>query len=94
MHCCEGMKFFIEEQKIALGYNLVLREYYINLKYVDAVQLIKYCPWCSSKLPESLEESYFLILKNEYGIEFPYTEDADRVPEEFKTDEWWKKRGL
>jgi hypothetical protein len=33
-------------------------------------------------------------LREEYGIKDPIFDDKDKVPPEFETDEWWKKRGL
>jgi hypothetical protein len=34
------------------------------------------------------------ILEKEYGLTDPRGKDANEVPAEFQTDEWWKKRGL
>jgi hypothetical protein len=46
------------------------------------------------KLPTSLRDIWFEILEKEYGLERPISKDKDSVPQEFLTDEWWKKRGL
>ena len=55
---------------------------------------IFYCPFCGTKLPTSLADEWFDTLEREYGIEDPSDEDYDRVPLEFRSDAWWKKRGL
>lgn len=55
---------------------------------------ICFCPRCGTKFPHELGDEWYEILQEEYGIEDPMDEDAHRLPEEFKTDEWWKKRGL
>ncbi len=55
---------------------------------------IFYCPWCGTKLPKSLPDEWDDILEKEYGIEDPTDSDREKVPAEFWTDEWWKKRGL
>ena len=34
------------------------------------------------------------MLEDEYGITDPHDKEYDKVPAEFKTDEWWKKKGL
>ena len=47
---------------------------------------IDYCPYCGKKLPESLDEVWWNCLKMK-----GYPEKID-MPEEFKTDAWWKKR--
>ena len=56
-----------------------------------------YCPFCGKKLPEELYDSDMDdILQKEYGWTKEYCAQYPRpeLPEEFKTDEWWKKRGL
>ena len=56
-------------------------------------QQMNYCFWCGAKLPEDLGDEWAKILKEDYNLDNPF-KDWDRVPDEFKTDEWWKKRGL
>ncbi|MBP9791623.1 MAG: hypothetical protein KBC27_00200 [Rickettsiales bacterium] len=55
---------------------------------------INYCQWCGKKMPKPLVDEWYKILEEEYGILDPVVDDADKVPKEFKTDAWWKKRGL
>ena len=55
---------------------------------------IHYCPWCGSKLAKELSDEWLYVLEQEYGIKDPQGNDRKKVPPEFKTDEWWKKRGL
>ena len=53
-----------------------------------------YCPWCGTILPTSLSKQWYAILATEYAIEIPdLPKNAAKIPAEFKTDEWWKKRG-
>lgn len=93
-HCCELMAAFLNDQRIPIKYCPCFREYYMPLIGSGAVQCIDYCPWCGSLLPTSLRDEYCEILETEYGIDpFPRDESKD-FPEEFKTDEWWKKRNL
>ena len=79
-------------------FDSVWREYmihsYKDRSYGDFCSIINYCPWCGAELPKVLSDEWFDILEEEYGIEDPTNEEKDKVPEEFKTDEWWKKRGL
>jgi len=58
---------------------------------------MEYCPFCGKKLPKELDDDDMdPYLMKEYG----WTEDdcwgypRRELPDEFKTDEWWKKRGL
>ena len=96
IHCCEKMDYALQDARIPLKYSPVYRIYFLPLKGMKAVgQPINYCPWCGKKLPNELKSKFFEIVKREYGIE----PDIDilknpSLPEEFKSDEWWKKRGL
>jgi hypothetical protein len=108
-HCCEDMDFFLKEKKVAIFYNPIFREYYIRLRsYIDGKQAIYACPWCGYKFPKSLLEIYIDLLQRDYGMSYrvsigeywdfvncvSYSKESDKVPEEFNSDEWWKKRGL
>lgn len=94
-HCCELMELFLHDPRVPLEYYPIAREYGVMLKDSAAIQLLLYCPWCGKKLPGSVREQYFNILEKEYGIESDLDSSHDlNIPTEFKSDEWWKKRGL
>lgn len=89
------MSDFLEDERIPLKYSPKYREYFFDLLHSHASQGILYCPWCGKKLPSRLGEKWFEILTQEYNISDPYDKKQSKlVPEEFKSDEWWKKRGL
>jgi hypothetical protein len=101
--CCEEMysHLFRSDKKtseIHFDYYPVFREYFIDYKkeYGEDIQLVRYCPWCGSKLPKRLRHEWFDTLEKEYKIETDIGEYKERtdIPQEFKSDEWWKKRGL
>ena len=98
MHCCSFMRDFTPDYRIQINYEPILREYSIPLLYkgkITALQRIFYCPWCGTILPKSLNDEWFAILEKEYGLNDPDSnEQKNMIPEEFKTDEWWKKRRL
>ena len=50
--------------------------------------------WRGVELEGDLTWDYFNLLEEEYNIENPDLENFSNIPEEFKTDAWWKKRGL
>ena len=89
------MNYFVLENK-EINYSNALRFY--SLRLADDPYgsncLLLYCPWCGTKLPKDLDGVWSETLKREYGIKDPIFDDADKVPPEFRTDEWWKKRGL
>lgn len=55
---------------------------------------IYYCPFCGTYLGKQLFNEWYDTLEKEYGIISPRHNERDKVPPEFWTDEWWKKRGL
>lgn len=95
-HCCMTMTECAHDPRIAVKYSPKYREYYIPLKKSNSIQTLLFCPWCGKELPKDLRDEYDEILEKEYNINIDdvVMEKKIRIPKEFKTDEWWKKRGL
>jgi hypothetical protein len=96
-HCCELMTEFLEDPRIPLFYRPYLREYYMPMKRTTTIQCIFFCPWCGIRLPKDLSNEFFDIFYDELKLRLVKnlgTLETPGLPEEFKTDEWWKKRGL
>jgi hypothetical protein len=56
---------------------------------------IQFCPWCGSKFPKDLADEKADILQKEHTHNDAHcAHDDGCFPQEFNTDEWWKKRGL
>nr|WP_172449319.1 hypothetical protein [Bowmanella denitrificans] len=55
---------------------------------MQAVQSIKYCPFCATPLPEQLAEQWFEELEK-LGLE-----PGDDLPEALRSDRWWKDKNL
>ena len=79
-----------------IEYDNSTRSYnFLRLNHPDGThQVLWYCPWCGSELPKELGEVWCDILEKEFNISDPFDKEKDKVPQEFRTDEWWKKRGL
>ena len=105
--CCKKMEQQALELKQdealknhTVTYDQSWRTYTISFIYYDSDAAkdmacqIYYCPWCGSKLPKELSDEWFDTLEKEYGITDPSRAERSKVPSEFKTDEWWIKRGL
>jgi len=92
-HCCAEMTRHLDAQEISIVYNDRHREYGIlttwQLNRSGAKQNIGFCPWCGTKLPQGLSDTWFDLL-GDMGLE---PEDPG-VPEEMRSDAWWRKRGL
>lgn len=91
-HCCPLLTHFLEDPRLDINYNEILRRYYIHVSGGSATQALFFCPWCGKKFPEDLVDEYHEILWDIFG------EDADLdeidLPDEFKGALWWKNRGL
>lgn len=89
--CCEEMDDAFKRKLIE--YEMTTREYWINVSDNGAKD-IKFCPWCGTNFKNDLITEYYDALKKECGIEIPETTNYTNIPDEFISDEWWKKRGL
>ncbi|HLC07436.1 MAG TPA: hypothetical protein VJJ26_04585 [Candidatus Babeliales bacterium] len=93
-HCCLTMDRGLVSDVGVLLYSAKYREYGVKIPKSTGYIIMDYCMFCGKKLPISLCREWFDILENEYGLESPMEEDKKKVPKEFLTDEWWKKRDL
>jgi len=93
LHCCEEMARHVEGGEVSISYNDRHRAYGILTTWEYnrslAKQQITYCPWCGARLPHGLSDKWFDLL-DDLGLD---PEDP-RVPEEMRSDAWWRKRGL
>lgn len=94
-YCCTTMVQSVDDPEVPISYHSVFREYSLDLNF-PASKRIDYCPWCSTKLPSSVRNNFFDILEHEYKIDDGILEIFSNkwLPEEFKSDIWWKKRKL
>lgn len=93
--CCASLHKYVNNCKTGLNYHPAERQVTVFLARGLGLQVLCYCPWCGTKLPESLFDTRIEILENEHGIDAPYDDKQKKlIPAEFFTDEWWKKRGL
>jgi hypothetical protein len=88
--------YLIEYMPVTRSYSL---RYYRGDEFTGLEGNILHCPWCGNKLPKKLSHKMEEVLEEEYGItekdwNAPGWNDNTHLPEEFKTDEWWKKRNL
>jgi hypothetical protein len=102
-HCCGPMSAAIRMCDIGVDYDKSTRSYdistpgrFLHDSTVCPGVLLYYCPWCSKELPEPLFDKMEEVLAKEYNLtDNPWSdENKHRIPAEFLTDEWWKKRGL
>jgi Domain of unknown function (DUF6980) len=95
--CCDALKRNLNDCGVHLVYHPRKRIYGIKIvgtptSYVQ----MNYCYLCGKKFPFDLNDEWERILREEYNIDDPYNdkEQIKRIPAEFQTEEWWKKRGL
>lgn len=99
--CCQNMRsdirkssvIFYKNKKLIIKYYPHDRQYNLMYSNTDGYQIL-FCPFCGKYLGENLSDKWWNILKQEYNITDPIDNERKKVPKEFWTDEWWKKRGL
>ncbi len=93
--CCETFKEFLNDCKVGLAYEKQDRRFSILIARNMGSQAISHCPWCGEELPSLLENKREEVLLEEFGIDdICDKEQKQKIPAEFLTDEWWKKRVL
>lgn len=99
--CCGALEDLGADRRMPLGYTPRIREWWLQLVTPDPgdgddwrdrgpLQLIEFCPFCGRRLPEWLAERWWDELEA-MGFDDPHHQD---IPEEFRSDRWWKERGL
>ena len=97
-YCCEKMKETFLSDNFGLCYERRYAETLCERRDGGCFWQWDYCPFCGKSIRNKFDE-YQKVLKNEldinsYGDEFDWDQLDEKIPEEFKTDEWWKKRGM
>lgn len=99
------MKDVIEGHDKSVQYEPHTRSYYIETAHSfqyegtdkDAAVIVStliYCPWCGVKLPKNLFEEWVETVESKFNIDTLDREQLKTIPEEYMTEEWWKKRNL
>jgi|SRR5579871_3266704 len=94
VYCCRALDSQIQDKYCPIKYSKKWREYSVRDFSSTSLSLMMFCPNCGARLPFSLRDQWFDLLEQEYGLEDPMDEDKKKIPKEFTTDEWWKKREL
>ena len=95
-YCCLLMHYSIDEFKklSSVIYDRKLREYYLQSISGPGGEKMYFCIHCGTKLPTGLSNTWFDTLEQEYNLKAWNPDDRKKIPSEFLTDEWWKKRNL
>jgi hypothetical protein len=82
---CKTFFDLIDDASFPLTYNRKFREYGIDYTGDGcSYHVLAYCPFCGSRLPTSLRDSWFDRL-DALGLE----PDSPLIPAELKTEMWW-----
>lgn len=92
-YCCEKMKEAMECGKYGLSYDRQFAATFCIRRDEFCSWLWSFCPFCGKDISWK-QEAYEKVLKNEFGITDLTDDEEKKLPDEFLTDEWWKKRGL
>lgn len=98
--CCKQLYEVINDKCGSLQYSSTLREYWVRLidDYDElgiisnniAIQLIYFCPFCGTRLPESLRDQWVNELEA-LGFDEPFDQD---IPSDYTSGAWWKNRSI
>jgi len=81
------MQYYLASGEVGIEFIPKFREYGIAVRGEGkSVITIEFCPWCGSKLPQSLRTKWFERI-DELGID----EATDRIPVELRSEEWYSK---
>lgn len=93
-NCCKIMNNNLKKPKSIYVYSGQHRKYaFLVPKFTGSI-LIDYCIHCGIKMPDSLTDKWFFILRTKYNLSYDDLEDNSKIPPEFLTEEWWKKRNI
>ncbi|MBQ7379637.1 MAG: hypothetical protein IJW70_12040 [Clostridia bacterium] len=92
MFCCDMMESNVycadDQEKKPIFYSRRFDEYMLPDTDSSGI-LLRFCPWCGKKLPDSKRMRWFEEL-DALGIEISLLE-TEQVPPEYLSDAWWKK---
>ena len=101
-HCCDRMnavsKLSCDQHDnecscpdVLISYNEIFDEYGLIIKDGgSSVSTIDYCPFCGTKLPESKRDLWFNTLEV-LGFDDP---GDQTIPEDFRSDKWYRFANL
>lgn len=94
-YCCNRMKKAFDTNKYGLHFDKRFCETFCDRRDLKGCYWHwDYCPFCGKCIKDK-GDLYRKILRTELNISDMYEDGVEeKLPEEFKTDEWWKKRGL
>jgi hypothetical protein len=77
---------FVDDPQVPIDYDPRFREYSLLLRGSGGLQLIRHCPWCGARLPDSLRDLFFDEM-DRLGLDYP----DDEPPGAYLTDAWWRQ---
>lgn len=104
-YCCLAMESTLEEYDSPIRYIPYTRSYDIEYSSkfqnedtkdeITVASTLKYCPWCGTKFPKDLFDEWIEIIKSKFNIKNTLDKkQLEKIPKEYMTEEWWRKRGL
>ncbi len=101
--CCREFGALVDDPDVPLDEDEQVREWSMYILPIadpdqpdwrgyPVRQLLMFCPFCGFRFPESVRGEYFGRLRA-LGIDDPWLAQ-DEVPEEFRSDSWWREAGL
>ena len=97
MYCCAPLWISVDRNELIYEPVLKCFGFRTDVENSESYQVMRYCPFCGARLPV-LTLKFLDVVEEELGEDMLpggwFPEDRKHLPQEFQTDEWWRKRGL
>lgn len=100
-HCCQEMLRSIDDTYCPVVYKANIRDYQLSLPMIYLKKndwpinfRIDFCIFCGSQMPKNLTEQWWNLVYKKMGEEISLADEEKlkKIPEDLRTDAWWKKR--
>lgn len=94
--CCRVMATAVAEGDSPVAYEPVFRRWrLLNLYHRMLTDWqIEFCPWCGHRLPGDLGAEWDERIQKLGFTDIGHYSETPELPEDYRTDRWWKDAGL
>lgn len=94
--CCRVMATAVAEGDCPVAYDPVFRQWRLLQLYhrVHRDWELEYCPWCGTALPNEQGDEWTRRVEQLGFTEGGHYSEIPGLPEEYRTDRWWRDAQL
>lgn len=91
--CCDSLKRHCDKKEYVDTNTFIEYDRTMRMHFIGGCEIF-HCPFCGTRFLKGLSSEWNDTVVEEFGEEYLSEPLINSLPEEFKTDEWWIKRGL